>query len=53
MTRKQEIIVRHGMGIDMLGLCRIILGSTKAFDLDFLNQSGKYDAHDEAESPGA
>ncbi|KAF5497979.1 hypothetical protein CGCS363_v008957 [Colletotrichum siamense] len=31
----------HGMGIDMLGLCRIILGSTKAFDLDFLNQSGK------------
>ncbi|KAF4844474.1 hypothetical protein CGCSCA4_v007267 [Colletotrichum siamense] len=31
----------HGMGIDMLGLCRIILGSTKAFDVDFLNQSGK------------
>ncbi|KAF3800844.1 hypothetical protein GCG54_00009515 [Colletotrichum gloeosporioides] len=47
-----EIVVRHGMGIDMLELCRIILGSTKAFDLDFLNQSGKYDPRDEDESLG-
>ncbi|KAF0325667.1 ankyrin unc44 [Colletotrichum asianum] len=41
LTSNQEIVVRHGMGIDMLGFCRIILGSTKAFDVDFLNQSGK------------